>query len=346
MERLRVNIVGASGYAGGEFLRLALGHPRLEVVGASSQRFAGDPVGLVHPNLRGATTLKFSRLEDLAPADVVVAGLPHGSAAKRLSELAALGETLVDLSADFRLHDPGGYDRYYGEPHPQPAALASFVYGNPELHREELRGATRIACAGCFATATILGLYPLFKSGVALAGRDVFVTGLVGTSAAGNQPSEASHHPERAGSLRVYKATGHRHTAEVLQELPSQVGVHLTAIATDQVRGILMTASAFIPDGYSERDVWGAFREAYGGEPFIRFVKGRKGIHRFPDPKLLEGTNFCDIGFELDNETGRVVIISALDNLVKGTAGHAMQCLNIARGWPETEGLGFMGLHP
>ena len=344
-ETLTVAIVGASGYAGGEFLRLALSHPHLSVTQVTSERLAGQPVAIAHPNLRGRTNLKFRRSADLEPADVIVLALPHGRAAGRIAEFEALAGTIVDLSADFRLKDPADYLKYYGEPHPAPEQLSQWVYGNPELHRDELRGATRIACAGCFATSVILGLYPLISQGV-IAGRDIVVTGLVGSSAAGASASEASHHPEREGSLRVYKATGHRHAAEVAQELPGRFPVHLTAISTPRVRGILSTASVWVPDGYSERDVWGAYREVYGAEPFIRLVKVARGIHRYPDPKLLDGSNYCDIGFEMDQETGRVVVMSALDNLMKGTAGHAIQSLNIARGWEETAGLDFAGLHP
>ncbi|WP_027480899.1 N-acetyl-gamma-glutamyl-phosphate reductase [Deinococcus pimensis] len=345
MTRLKVAIVGASGYAGGEFLRLALGHPMLEVTQVTSERSAGTPVHFVHPNLRGRTTLKFRKAAELEPADVLVLALPHGNAAKRIGEFEGLADTIVDLSADFRIKDPEAYRRAYGEDHPAPGKLAGWVYGNPELHRDELRGATRIACAGCFATSVILALYPLLKLGVP-APKDIHVTGLVGSSAAGATPSESSHHPEREGSLRVYKATGHRHHAEVEQELPGRFPIHLTAISTPRVRGILTTAQLFIPDGYSERDVWGAFREVYADEPFVRIVKVRQGIHRYPDPKLLDGTNFCDVGFETDQDTGRVVVMSAIDNLVKGTAGHAIQSLNVARGWEETLGLEFLGLHP
>ncbi|MGI8748069.1 MAG: N-acetyl-gamma-glutamyl-phosphate reductase [Deinococcus sp.] len=342
---LTVAIVGASGYAGGEFLRLALGHPGLRVTQVTSERSAGTPVHFVHPNLRGVSTLKFRRMAELEPADVLVLALPHGSAARRIGEFEGLADTIIDLSADFRIKDPELYRQYYGEAHPAPEKLADWVYGNPELHREELRGATRIACAGCFATSLILALYPLLKLGVVL-GKDIIATGLVGSSAAGASASEGSHHPEREGSLRVYKPVGHRHTAEAVQELPGRFPLHLTAISTPRVRGILTTAHVFMPDGYSERDVWSAFREVYSEEPFIRIVKVGKGIHRYPDPKLLDGSNYCDIGFEMDQESGRVVVMSAIDNLVKGTAGHAMQCLNIARGWDETAGLGFTGLHP
>ena len=344
-EKLRVAIVGASGYAGGEFLRLALGHPRLEVVQVTSERNAGMPVPLVHPNLRGFTPLRFSPIADLKPADLLVLGLPHGETAARFDDFSTMAPRIIDLSAEFRLRDPGAYLRHYGNEHPRPELLGEFVYGNPELHREELRGATRIAGAGCLATATILALHPLLGSGL-VARSDIIAEGKIGSSAAGNRPGPASHHPERMGVVRTYAPTGHRHQAEIAQELGGGANVHLTATAVERVRGILVTAHVFLPDGTSDRDILGAFREAYDEEPFVRLVLARKGIHRVPDPKILDGTNFCDIGFEFDNETGRVVVMGALDNLVKGTAGHALQSLNIAMGWSEALGLGFTGLHP
>ncbi len=344
MDRRTVAIVGGSGYAGGEFLRLALFHPHLEVTQVTSRRFAGEPVHFVHPNLRGRTNLKFIPPERLEPADILVLALPHGVFAQEYERYRPLGKVVLDLSADFRLKNPDLYRKYYGE-HPRPDLLGSFVYALPELYREALRGADQMAGAGCNATATLLGLYPLFKAGL-LQPKPVFVTLLISTSAAGAEPSPASHHPERAGSFRVYKPTGHRHTAEVVENLPGRPEVHLTAIATDRVRGILMTAQAFLHDGWSERDVWQAYREAYGGEPFVRIVKQKKGIHRYPDPRFVQGTNYADIGFELEEDTGRLVVMVAIDNLVKGTAGHALQALNLRMGWPETLGLEFPGLHP
>lgn len=208
--KLSVAIVGGSGYAGGEFLRLALNHPHLNVTQVTSERSAGTPVSLVHPNLRGRTNLKFKKMADLDEADVIVLALPHNSAAKKIELFEGKGRIIVDLSADFRLKDPDVYEKVYGEAHPAPEKLSQWVYGNPELHREELVGATRIACAGCFATSVILPLYPLLKLGV-LQPRDIIATGLVGSSAAGASASDSSHHPERAGSLRVYKPVGHRH---------------------------------------------------------------------------------------------------------------------------------------
>lgn len=343
--RQRVAILGASGYAGGEFLRLALGHPGLEVVQVTSERHAGWPVSAVHPNLRRVTDLRFVAAADLREADVVVSALPHGMLAGRVDEVLALAPRLVDLSADFRLHDGERYRRSYGREHPRPDLLGTFRYALPELERERLRGAQRIAGAGCIATATTLALAPLVAAGT-ISRSDVVVEAKVGSSAAGNAPGAASHHPERMGVVRTYAPTGHRHTAEVEQALPGGVRVHLTATAVERVRGILVTAHVWLHDGSSERDVRAAFEEAYADEPFVRLVTARSGIHRVPDPKLLDGTNWCDIGWALDPDTGRVVVMAALDNLVKGTAGHAVQALNLALAFDERTALAFPGLHP
>jgi LysW-gamma-L-alpha-aminoadipyl-6-phosphate/LysW-L-glutamyl-5-phosphate reductase len=343
--RLRVAIVGASGYAGGEFLRLALGHPHLEVVQVTSERNAGLAVPLVHPNLRSVTRLRFSPLAELADADLVVAGLPHGMLVERIDELLARAPRLIDLSADFRLRESAAYERWYGGPHARPELLPSFVYALPERYRDELRGASRLAGAGCIATAATLALLPLVRAGL-LARRDVIVEAKIGSSAAGNEPTLSGHHPERAGVVRTYQATRHRHTAEIEASLGGGVQVHLTATAIERVRGILVTAHGWVSDGTSERDVQEALRAAYDEEPFVRVVAARRGIHRVPDPKILDGSNWCDVGFELDRDTGRVVMMAAIDNLVKGTAGHALQSLNVAMGWDERTGLGFTGLHP
>lgn len=342
---LRVAIAGGSGYAGGEFLRLALGHPRLEVVQVTSERNAGVPVHLVHPNLRGVTSLRFTSINDLTEADVLVSALPHKMSVTEFDRFAGLAPRIVDLSADFRLRDLLKYEKYYGEPHPRPELLERFTYANPEVNRPALREAGHLAGAGCIATATILGLWPLLQHGVP-ARRDIVVEAKIGSSAAGNKPSSAGHHPERAGVVRTYAAVGHRHTAEIEETLGGNLGIHLTATAVERIRGILVTAHVFLPDGTSERDLLGAYRESYGDEPFVRFVNARRGIHRVPDPKILDGTNWCDVGVAFDPDTGRAVVMSAIDNLVKGTAGHAVQALNLAMGWEERTGLEFPGLHP
>ena len=344
-----VAIVGASGFAGGEFLRLALTHSELEVTQITSERHAGEPVALTHPNLRKLSDLRFRSAAALEGADVVVSALPHGELLKRYPALAGQADTIIDLSSDFRLRDPQHHQRLHGEPHPFPEELGRFVYGNPELDRgspegPSLPGAKRIAGAGCIATASILALLPLLRAGV-LSRREVFIDAKVGSSAAGHTPSAASHHPVRAGALRTYAPVGHRHTAEIEQAFPG-LSVHLTATATPRVRGILVTIQTFIHDGSSERDVRAALEDFADREPFIRFVSARRGIHRVPDPRVLDGTNWCDIGFALDPDTGRVVLMAAIDNLVKGTAGHALQALNIALGFDERRALEFPGLFP
>ena len=344
MESLRTVIVGGSGYAGGEFLRLALGHPYLDVVQVTSRRYLKQPVAFVHPNLRGQTNLKFTDPENLEEADLIVLALPHGVAAQNFDYFKEKAPYVIDLSADFRLKTLDLYERFYGA-HPRPELLEKFAYANPEINAEEIQQTNWLAGAGCTATSTILGLYPLFYSGL-VARRDVFVTVMVGSSAAGAEPGLASHHPERSGALRVYKPTGHRHTAEVIDYLPGTPEVHMTAVATERIRGILMTAQVFVPDGYSEQDVWQAYREFYAEKPFVRLVKQRRGIHRYPDPKVVEGSNFADVGFELEPDSGRLVVISAIDILVKGTAGHAIQAFNLRMGWDERDGLEFSGLHP
>lgn len=350
MTRRTVAIVGGSGYAGGEFLRLALGHPGLQVTQVTSRANAGLPVPLVHPNLRSVTDLRFIEPDDLAPADVIVSALPHGELAGRIDDLTSRlsGDAgiLVDLSSDFRLADAVTYRSHYGTDHPRPESLGSFVYALPELNRTPLRSARRIAGAGCIATATILALAPAVRAGLVDRGRDVIIEAKIGSSAAGSAPGSASHHPVRAGAIRTYAPTRHRHQAEIEQALPEAPPLHLTATAVERVRGVLVTAHLWVNQGVGDAQVQSAVRAAYDDEPFVRFVRARRGVHRVPDPRILDGSNYCDVGFELDESSGRLVMMAALDNLVKGTTGHALQSLNLALGLPEETGLGFTGLHP
>ncbi len=342
---LRVAIVGASGYAGGEMLRLMLGHPHLEVTQATSERGAGQPVATVHPNLRGVTRLRFRKAADLEPADLIVAALPHGTFLKMHDRLAELAPRLIDLSSDLRLHDPERYRRAYGAAHPRPELLGTFAYGVPEADRASLRGATRIAGAGCIATATLLALLPFVRVPL-LVRSDVIIDAKIGSSAAGAAPSLSGHHPERSGAIRAYAPVGHRHQHEVQERLGDRIRPHLSATAVERVRGIAVAAHLWVQDGTSERDLLAAIRETYDGEPFVRPVVARRGAHRVPDPKILDGANWCDIGVALDPDSGRAVVMTAIDNLVKGTAGGALQALNVAMDWPETTGLTFPGLHP
>jgi LysW-gamma-L-alpha-aminoadipyl-6-phosphate/LysW-L-glutamyl-5-phosphate reductase len=345
--RIRVSIVGASGYAGGELLRLLLSHPFVDLVGATSERHAGTAVSVLHPNLRRVTDLTFSARERLEPCDALFLCLPHGRSMDEIDRYSALAPKVIDLSADFRLRSPDAYPTWYGRPHARPDLLSRFVYGIPELHREEMASASWISSAGCNATAVILALYPLYQAGLVDVSRTV-VEAKVGSSEGGATSSDGSHHPERAGCVRSYRPTGHRHVAEMAQELPGAAAAppFFSATAIDMVRGILATSHVFLNDDVPEKTIWQLYRRAYGQEPFIRIVKAREGVHRFPEPKLLSGTNFCDIGFERDQAGRRLVVMSAIDNLMKGAAGQAVQAFNIVHALPETTGLGFAGLHP
>ena len=339
---ITVSIAGASGYTGGDLLRLLLFHPEVEVHQVTSERHAGKPVSSVHPNLRRICTHKFVTAAELEPCDVLFLGLPHGHLMNRLDEFEALADTLIDLSADFRLGDNAAYQNWYGKDHSCPDRLSDFVYGIPELHREAMRGAKRIAGAGCNATATILALHPLYQADVV---DSAVVEVKAGSSQGGNAVNDASHHPERSGAVRSYKPTAHRHLGEITQELGAD-NIHFSATSIEMVRGILATSHVFLKENLEEKDVWKLYRGAYGDEPFLRIVKERSGIHRYPEPKILAGTNYCDIGFERDPHSNRLVVISALDNLMKGAAGQAVQAFNIAKGFDETTGLQFPGLHP
>jgi N-acetyl-gamma-glutamyl-phosphate/LysW-gamma-L-alpha-aminoadipyl-6-phosphate reductase len=341
----QVSIVGGSGYAGGELLRLLLSHPQVEVVQVTSERFADSFVYRAHPNLRGRTRLKFVSSQDLEPCDVLFLALPHGVAQQRINGFAEKAERIVDLSSDFRLRDPAAYPRWYGHEHEAREWLKEFVYGLPELHRKELDGARYVSGTGCNATTVILALWPLCRRELV---RQAVVEVKVGSSEGGNQPGLSSHHPERSGAVRSFAPTGHRHLAEMEQELGLISGhsLYFSATAIEMVRGILATAHCFLSEDLSERDIWRLYREDYGDEPFIRLVNERRGIYRYPEPKILSGSNYCDVGFARDEEGGRLVVFAALDNLMKGAAGNAVQAMNVMYGWEETLGLEFPGLHP
>lgn len=347
MSEMSVSIVGGSGYVGGETLRLLLQHPNVHVVQVTSESNAGKFVYSVHPNLRKQTDLRFASLSDLAPCDLLFLCLPHGMSMGRIAQFKALAPRIIDLSADFRLRAAGDYPTWYGHAHESPDMLREFVYGIPELHREEIKTSNYVTGAGCLATASILGLYPLFKKGVVEP--TVFIEGKVGSSAAGNEPGLSSHHPERAGAVRSFQPTGHRHTGEIIQELTFdgiKPTIHFSATSVELVRGILATAQATLKDDLQDRDIWQVYREVYGQEPFMRIVKDRTGVYRYPEPKILSGSNFCDVGFERDPLSKRLVVMSAIDNLMKGAAGNGVQAMNVMLGWPETTALTFAGLHP
>jgi len=343
---IRAAIVGASGYAGGELLRLLLGHPEVEVSQITSRTHAGQYAHFVHPNLRGYTDLRFTPAEALEPCDLLFLGLPHGEAMARIGAWAEQAERIIDLSADFRLRQVEDYETWYGCEHPAPDWLPRFVYGLPEIHREELYSTSYASGPGCNAALTLVALGPLVGGGWV---REAIVDVKVGSSEGGNRATAASHHPERAGVMRTYAPTGHRHVAELIQELdldPTSPGLRFSVTSVGTVRGALATCHCLLNDRLDERAIWSIYREAYVDEPFVRLVRAKRGVHRYPEPKILSGSNHCDVGFAIDDDGGRVVVVAAIDNLMKGAGGNAVQTMNVMYGWPETLGLEFPGLHP
>jgi N-acetyl-gamma-glutamyl-phosphate/LysW-gamma-L-alpha-aminoadipyl-6-phosphate reductase len=352
MSRIQVSIVGGSGYAGGELLRILLDHPHAEAAQVTSESSAGKYVHTRHPNLRRVTGLKFSPLSTLEPCDLLFLALPHGQAMGRIDSFAGLAPKIVDLSADFRLNDPGAYAKWYGEAHGAPQWLDRFVYGLPEVNRAAIATASFVSGVGCNATATNLALWPLFYADLVDRERGVVVEVKAGSSEGGASAGPSSHHPDRSHAVRSFAPTGHRHTAEVVQVLSQDGGpvpVHMSVTSIELVRGVLATAHVFVKPGLSAfelKDLWKAYRAAYGQEPFVRLVREQQGVYRYPEPKILAGSNYADVGFDYDPETGRIVAIAAIDNLMKGAAGTAIQCMNIMHGWDETAGMTFPGLHP
>ncbi len=340
---MKAAIVGGSGYVGGELLRLLLRHPEVEVTQVTSDSMAGKAVSRAHPNLRRATSLLFTPHGALGRADVTFLATPHGESMERVPEVLASGGLLFDLAADYRLKDAAQYPRYYGRPHPHPELLAQSVYGLPEVHREALRSAPVVAVPGCIATASILAVRPLVIAGL-VGPQPIVVDAKSGSSASGRDAGPTGLHAERSGVMRAYAPTGHRHTAEIEQE--TGLSVALSCHAVEAVRGILATVHVFTPRPVDEKELWRAYRAAYAGEPFVRIVHESEGGFREPEPKILQGTNFCDVGFAVDPHTNRLVALAALDNLMKGAAGAAVQCFNVRAGFPETTGLEFLGLHP
>jgi N-acetyl-gamma-glutamyl-phosphate/LysW-gamma-L-alpha-aminoadipyl-6-phosphate reductase len=344
---VKVGVVGAAGYAGGELLRLLLGHPQVDEIVAGSESLAGKPLAAAHPNLRKRTSLAFVHYEDVAKCDVLFLSLPNG--AHRAHEFEDRARIVIDLSSDHRLHDATAYDHWYGTPHPRPSVLDRWTYGIPELHRADIGSATRITGAGCNATASILAVLPLFRAGVVDRSQPVVIECKVGSSEGGREPSEDSHHPERSGVVRSFRPVGHRHTAEIEQELRlggESARVDLSVTSVELVRGVLATAHVYTNSALDDKALWKIYRDSYGPEPFVRIVKERTGIWRYPEPKLLAGTNFADVGFALDARADRIVALCAIDNLVKGAAGNAVQAMNVALGIDEQAGLSFVGLHP
>lgn len=351
---IRAAILGASGYIGGEALRLLLGHPCVEVVAVTSGSNAGQPVSVVHPHLNKLTGLTFSA--DISPEeaneyDAVFMALPHGQAIERVPRILSAGgkggprsegPVVFDMSGDFRIKDPLAFKQYYGLEHTAPEWAGRAAYGLTEWNRGAIWEARLVACPGCFPTGALLALTPLAKAG--LLDGPVVIDSKTGSSGSGKEPGEGTHHPVRSQDFRAYGLFKHRHGPEIAQELSkwlpaeNRVRVTFTPHSAPMVRGIFTTAYAFPSKALSPAELKALYEEAYGNEHFVRLVDT-------PRVAVVAHSNFCDLNAATDGE-GTIIVTGAIDNLVKGGAGQAVQNLNVAFGLPEHLGLTFPGTMP
>jgi N-acetyl-gamma-glutamyl-phosphate reductase len=349
MAKAKVVLLGASGFAGAELLRRLLRHPAAEVIRVGAKDHLGQNVAAAHPNLEGATSLIFQDLpaaEAIAGADVVVMGLPVAASLEVVAAAEQSGARVIDMSGAFRVPDAQAFARYYGQPHPRPELLDQFVYGLPELNRDKIRGARFVASPGCFATTIELGLLPLAEAGL-LEG-SISVVGITGSSGAGAAPTPTTHHPVRANNLRTYKPLEHPHTAEIVATLRAAggrpAGLHFVPVSAPLARGIFATAFVWVSASQSEAELRELYRRRYAGERFVRLPEGR-----LPEVVAVSGSPMAEVGLALGEVTdGRrlVTVFSALDNLIKGGAGQAVQNLNLMLGVDEATTLDDWGQFP
>ena len=336
-KRFKAAIIGGSGYGGAEMARRLLMHPDVELVRVASIDHVGEPLGAVHPNLDGATDLVF---EDLAPAeaargcDVALLALPHKVTAAKVPELIAAGVKIVDMSGDFRLRDAAAYEKYYGAKHPHPELLGTFVYGLPELNREKIRAAKYVASPGCFATTIELALLPLARAGL-LDGAVVHVTGITGSSGSGIAPQAGTHHPSRAGNLKTYKPLEHQHVPEIVQRsaTPARKGVELrfVPVSAPLTRGIFATCFVELPDAVDKAQA--RARCSTSATRASRSCAGRtSGCPRSSRSRARTTPRSASRSAPASSGKRTVTCFSAIDNLIKGGAGQAIQNMNLVLG--------------
>ena len=340
----KVAVVGASGYVGEELVRLLLGHPEAELVAVTSRQFAGQTLDQVFPrfaNRERAAELRFSELDPEKLSEIagtIFLALPHGLSAELAKAFLASGARVVDLSADFRIRQAKIYKEFYGADHPVPDLLGRAIYGLPEVYRKEITAAELVACPGCYPTSILLPVMPLIRQDLIDANR-ILVTSLSGVTGAGRKIETDYLFAECNESMRPYGVPKHRHLSEIEQELSVAAGKQITIQFTPHLvpvnRGIVSTIYLELRKGADAVSIESVYRNTYQGEPFVRLL----GDSRLPDTKNVIGTNFIDIGWRIDPRTGRLVVMSAIDNLIKGASGQAVQCFNLISGLPETSGL-------
>jgi N-acetyl-gamma-glutamyl-phosphate reductase len=337
---IRFALLGASGFVGGELLRLCAAHPSFRAAHLFADTHAGRPVAAIHPHLAlayaGLSLARFepSKLDDV---DLVLAALPHGHSQTIAPAILEGGLPFVDLGADFRLQDPAAYELWYGEPHQAPSLLKSFVYGIPELNREAIRASRAVAAAGCYPTAAILALKPLVDAGLIEAGT-IIVDAVSGVSGAGRAAKEGTAFNTVAESFGAYGLIGHRHTAEMQAALGADI--LFTPHLAPMNRGILATCYGVAARSIAEQEPLELLRNAYAQEPFVHVTEDS------PATKWTLGSNAVQLTARYDPRTGRILVIAALDNLVKGAAGQMIQCANLMLGLDETAGLPVCGVYP
>jgi N-acetyl-gamma-glutamyl-phosphate reductase len=342
--KTKVAVIGASGYVGEELVRLLVRHPRAELVAVTSRQLAGKTVAEVFPrfsHLEKTSELRFSEPdpEQLGQrAEVIFLALPHGRAAEFAKPLLQGGARVVDLSADFRIESAKTYREFYGVDHPVPELLGKAVYGLPEIYRKKISDAKLVACPGCYPTSILLPLLPLIREKVVNLAR-ILVTSLSGVSGAGRKIEADYLFAECNESMRPYGVPKHRHLSEIEEQLSvfarEKVTIQFTPHLVPLNRGIITTIHVDLIQKIDTNSINSIYEKAYGDEPFVRLV----GDKLFPDTKNVTGTNFIDIAWRLDPRTRRLILMSAIDNLMKGASGQAVQCFNVMRGYRETEGL-------
>lgn len=334
---VRVGILGATGYTALELIKILIRHPEAEITALTSRQDSTPHVAMVHPQLAGRLDVRMENTTASALAhrvDCIFSCLPHAASAEALVPILDGPARIIDLSADFRLWNPQLYATWYGESHPAPDRLAAIPYGLPELFRSRIEGAQVVANPGCYPTSAILALHPLLQRDL-IEPRDLIVDSKSGVSGAGRIPKLTTHYPECNESISAYNVGRHRHTPEIIQILEHAAGRKVELIFTPHLvpmdRGILSTSYGRLKHAISEEQVLSAIRESYRNEPFVRVVD------HLPATKDTWGTNFCDITARIVGD--RVVVISCIDNLIKGASGAAVQNFNLMFGFPETTGL-------